>query len=89
MLIQHPSRGAAHASGESQDFVYVLDGDILRRTPVKTGVITLTSIQIVDGLHQGESVALSVTQLNGQPLVDKVPVQGCAMTVSHDEFSWE
>jgi HlyD family secretion protein len=65
-------REALHASG-GQDFVYVLDGDTLRRTPVKTGVMTLTSIQIVDGLHEGESVALGTT--NGQPIVDHVPVK--------------
>ena len=65
-------REALHASG-GQDFVYVLDGETLRRTPVKTGIITLTAIQIVDGLHEGESVALGTT--NGLPIVDKVPVR--------------
>jgi hypothetical protein len=33
----------------------------------------LTAIQIVDGLHEGESVALGTA--NGQPIVDKVPVK--------------
>jgi len=65
-------REALHAS-EGQDFVYVLDGETLRRTPVKTGVITLTAIQIVSGLHEGEMVALGAT--NGQPIVDRVPVK--------------
>jgi len=65
-------REALHASG-GQDFVYVLDGETLRRTPVKTGIITLTAIQIVDGLHEGETVALGTA--NGQPIVDKVPVK--------------
>ena len=65
-------REALHASG-GQDFVYVLDDDTLRRTPVKTGIITLTAIQIVDGLHEGQMVALG--SANGQPLVDHVPVK--------------
>jgi HlyD family secretion protein len=65
-------REALHASG-GQDFVYVLDGETLRKTPVKTGIITLTAIQIVDGLHEGDSVALGTT--NGLPIVDKVPVK--------------
>ncbi len=65
-------REALHASG-GQDFVYVLDGETLRRTPVKTGIITLTSIQIVNGLHEGETVALGTA--NGQPIVDRVPVK--------------
>src|SRR5271170_5376493 len=65
-------REALHANG-GQDFVYVLDGDRLRKTPVKTGVITLTAIQIVAGLREGELVALGTT--NGQPIVDRVPVK--------------
>jgi HlyD family secretion protein len=65
-------REALHTSG-GRDFVYVLDGDQLRRVPVKTGVITLTAIQIVDGLRQGQSVAIGTT--NGLPLVDGVPVK--------------
>jgi HlyD family secretion protein len=65
-------REALHASG-GQDFVYVLNGETLRKTPVKTGIITLTAIQIVDGLHEGESVALGTT--NGLPIVDRVPVK--------------
>jgi HlyD family secretion protein len=65
-------REALHASG-GQDFVYVLDGETLRRVPVKTGLITLTAIQIVSGLREGETVALGTT--NGQPVVDHVPVK--------------
>jgi HlyD family secretion protein len=65
-------REALHANG-GQDFVYVLDGDRLRRTPVKTGIITLTAIQIVDGLRDGQTVALGTS--NGQPIVDGVPVK--------------
>jgi len=65
-------REALHTS-DGRDFVYVLDGDQLRRVPVKTGVITLTAIQIVDGLRQGQSVAIGTT--NGLPLVDGVPVK--------------
>jgi HlyD family secretion protein len=65
-------REALHANG-GQDFVYVLDGERLRRAPVKTGIITLTAIQIVDGLREGQTVALGTS--NGQPIVDGVPVK--------------
>jgi HlyD family secretion protein len=68
----HIPREALHASG-GEDFVYVLEEDRLRRVPVKTGIITLTAIQIVDGLREGQTVALGTT--NGQPIVDRVPVK--------------
>ncbi|AXC10411.1 putative RND efflux membrane fusion protein [Acidisarcina polymorpha] len=65
-------REALH-SGEGRDFVYVLDGEKLRRVPVKVGVNNLTAIQIVSGLQEGQTVAVGTT--NGQPIVDGVPVK--------------
>lgn len=65
-------REALHASG-GQQFVYVLEGDRLRRAPVTVGTPNLTSIQIVSGLNEGQTVALGTS--NGQPIVDRVPVR--------------
>ncbi len=65
-------REALHSSSGS-DFVYVLNGEKLRRVPVKVGVNNLTAIQIVSGLQEGQTVAVGTT--NGQPIVDGVPVK--------------
>jgi HlyD family secretion protein len=66
-------REALHSDG-GQDFVYVLRGEmLLRRVPVKVGVNNLTSVQIVSGLSEGQTVAASST--NGQPLANNVPVK--------------
>jgi HlyD family secretion protein len=65
-------REALHSSG-GRDFVYVVDGDVLRRTPVQVGTNNLTSIQIVSGLHEGQTVAIGTT--NGLPLLDGVPIK--------------
>ncbi|MGP8248036.1 MAG: efflux RND transporter periplasmic adaptor subunit [Bryobacteraceae bacterium] len=40
------------------DWVFVLRGDTIERRPVKTGIGTVTSIQILDGLREGDQVAL-------------------------------
>jgi HlyD family secretion protein len=65
-------REALH-SNAGEDFVYLLDGEKLRRALVKVGVNNLTSIQIVSGLREGQAVAVGTT--NGQPLADGVPVK--------------
>jgi HlyD family secretion protein len=65
-------REALHSSA-GRDFVYLLSGETLRRVPVQVGVNDLTSIQILSGLHEGQTVALGTT--NGQPLLDGVPVK--------------
>jgi HlyD family secretion protein len=65
-------REALHSNG-GEDFVYVLDGEKLVRTPVQVGVNNLTSIQISSGLKEGQVVAIGTT--NGQPIVDGVPVK--------------
>jgi len=65
-------REALHTTG-GRDFVYLLDGDTLRRTPVQVGMNNLTSIQIVSGLHEGQMVAIGTT--NGQALLDGVPIK--------------
>jgi HlyD family secretion protein len=63
---------ALHNFG-GQDFVYLLDKQVLRRNPVRVGVNNLTSVQILSGLSEGQVVALGTT--NGQPIVDGVPVK--------------
>jgi HlyD family secretion protein len=65
-------REALH-SNAGEDFVYLLDGEKLRRAPVKVGVNNLTSVQILSGLHEGQTVTTGTT--NGQPIVDGVPVK--------------
>jgi HlyD family secretion protein len=65
-------REALH-SNAGEDFVYLLEGEKLRRALVKVGVNNLTSIQIVSGLQEGQTVAVGTT--NGQALADGVPVK--------------
>src|SRR6202035_2172275 len=40
------------------DYVLVLKGDTVERRPVKTGVSTVTQVQVTDGLAEGDAVAL-------------------------------
>jgi HlyD family secretion protein len=40
------------------DYVFVLQGDHVERRPVKTGNSTITLVQIVDGLAEGDRVAM-------------------------------
>jgi HlyD family secretion protein len=40
------------------DWVFLLRGDTVERRPVKTGIGTVTSIQILDGIREGDQVAL-------------------------------
>jgi len=50
-------RGAVRSDGNER-VVFVVDGSTLRRRPVKTGITGATSVEIVEGLAEGESVAL-------------------------------
>jgi HlyD family secretion protein len=45
---------------------------VLRRQQVKVGARNLTQVQIVSGLADNATVALSTT--NGEPLAERVPV---------------
>jgi HlyD family secretion protein len=65
-------REALH-SAEGENFVFVLNGERLKRSPVKVGVNNLISIQILSGLHEGQQVAIGTT--NGEPVIDGVPVK--------------
>jgi HlyD family secretion protein len=64
-------REALH-SENGKDYVYVLRGKTLRRQQVTKGSLNLTQVQIVKGLAENATVALSTT--NGEPLAEGVPV---------------
>lgn len=64
-------REALHTEN-GQDYVYVVRGDMLHRTPVVIGNLNLTQVGIKRGLKVGDVVALGST--NGQPIGDGVPI---------------
>ena len=64
-------REALH-SESGKNYVYLLHGKVLRRQPVAVGARNLTQVQIVSGLKENATVALSTT--NGEPLAEGVPV---------------
>jgi HlyD family secretion protein len=64
-------REALH-SENGKDYVYVLHSRVLRRQQVTVGALNLTQVQIVKGLAENATVALSTT--NGEPLAEGVPV---------------
>lgn len=64
-------REALHSEG-GKDYVYVLHGNKLRRQQVTKGALNLTQVQILSGLEENATVALSTT--NGEPLTQGVPV---------------
>ena len=51
-------REALRTEGSS-DFVYSIVDGKLRRTPVQVGAVSLTRVQILSGLPEGQAVALS------------------------------
>jgi HlyD family secretion protein len=65
-------REALHIEG-GRDYVYVVSGDTLRRTPVTVGAINLTVVQILSGLKEHTVVALGTT--NGAPISEGVPIR--------------
>lgn len=69
-VLQVP-REALH-SENGRSYVYVLENGVLRRQDVTVGALNLTQVQIVKGLEEHATVALSTT--NGEPLAEGVPV---------------
>ncbi|HZD75869.1 MAG TPA: efflux RND transporter periplasmic adaptor subunit [Acidobacteriaceae bacterium] len=65
-------REALH-SESGKNYVYLLRGKVLRRQPVTVGARNLTQVQVLSGLAENATVALSTT--NGEPLAEGVPVQ--------------
>lgn len=49
---------------------YVVDGDMLRRTPVQLGVMSMGEVEILSGLKEGDAVVISsVEEFSGAPEV--------------------
>ena len=65
-------RDALHTE-QGRTYVYRVINGRLRRTPVVVGALNLTQVQIVSGLHEGETVALGTT--NGQPVSQGAAVE--------------
>jgi HlyD family secretion protein len=65
-------REALHVEG-GRDYVYVVSGGTLHRSPVEVGAINLTMVQIVKGLTEHTVVALGTT--NGAPISEGVPIR--------------
>jgi HlyD family secretion protein len=65
-------REAVHGEG-GKDYAYLLHGKVLRRQPVTVGARNLTQVQVLSGLKENDTVALSTT--NGEPLAERVPVR--------------
>lgn len=65
-------RQALH-SENGKAFVFKVIGNKLVRTPVTTGIVTLTQVAILNGLRDGDIVATG--SINGQPLQEGVPVK--------------
>jgi HlyD family secretion protein len=54
-------------------YVYKIEGDQLKRTPVTTGTFNLMREAIVSGLKEGDTVATGTT--NAQPLQEDIPIK--------------
>ena len=65
-------RQALH-SENGKAFVFKVVGNSLVRTPVTTGIVTLTQVAILSGLGEGDWVATG--SINGQPLQEGIPVK--------------
>lgn len=65
-------REALYTEG-GKPYVYKLEGDQLKRTPVTVGNFNLTAVSILSGLQEGDTVATGTT--TGQPLQVGVPVK--------------
>jgi HlyD family secretion protein len=65
-------RQALH-SENGKAFVFKVVNNSLVRTPVTTGIVTLTQAAILNGLQEGDLVATG--SINGQPLQEGVPVK--------------
>lgn len=56
-----------------QQFVYRVSGDRLERVPVKIGMLTMTQVQVVSGVNEGDVVATGT--LSDQRLQTDVPIR--------------
>ena len=65
-------RQALHAEN-GKPFVFKVDGDSLKRTPVTTGIRTVDKVAILSGLQEGDVIATGST--SGQPLQEGVAIK--------------
>jgi HlyD family secretion protein len=65
-------REALHIE-DGANYVYTVRDGKLNRVPVNIDNLNLTEVQILSGLHEGDTVALGTT--NGQPLGAGLPVE--------------
>jgi HlyD family secretion protein len=65
-------REALHSDGTG-NYVFELEGSHLKRTPVQIGALNLTQVQIVSGLSEGATIALSAP--DGTALHDGLAVK--------------
>lgn len=54
-------------------FVFRVDGDELKRTPVTYGTLNVNQAEILSGLHEGEWIAMGT--ISGQPLQEGLPIK--------------
>lgn len=60
---------------EKQEVVFVLDGSRVKKTEVKTGIQDNTSIQIVEGLEEGDEVVIAPFNAINKTLKDSMLVK--------------
>ena len=65
-------REALHIEN-GKSYVFKIENDELKRTPVVTGSFNLTQVAIISGLNDGDRVATGT--LSGQPLQEGVPIK--------------
>jgi HlyD family secretion protein len=65
-------REALHSANGAY-YVYKVNGDQLKRTPVTIGAPNLTQVPIISGLQDGDWVATVTT--NGEPLQEGMPIK--------------
>ena len=65
-------REALHTEA-GNDYVYIVSGDTVHRKKLTIGAITLTQVQVLSGLNEGDTVALGTT--NGEPIAEGVPIR--------------
>jgi HlyD family secretion protein len=65
-------REALHIEN-GKSYVFKIENDELKRTPVVTGSFNLTQVAILSGLNDGDRVATGT--LSGQPLQEGVPIK--------------
>jgi HlyD family secretion protein len=65
-------REALHIEN-GKSYVFKIDNDELKRTPVVTGSFNLTQVAIISGLNEGDRVATGT--MGGQPLQEGIPIK--------------